>query len=109
MAKVFVVQESLGKNFLSAERFGKLEVLLPPGQIVLSPGPTMYRLRKNLADYCDDDYILCMGDPIAIALAAIVAATINAGKVNFLKWDREQSRYFPVKTNAFQKPSEDPE
>ena len=37
---VFVVQEVPGRNILSAEKFGKLELLLPEGfSIVLSTGP----------------------------------------------------------------------
>ena len=43
---VFVVQEVKGRNVLSAEKFGELELLLPEGnQIVLSAGPPVKRLR----------------------------------------------------------------
>ncbi len=48
---VFVVQEVTGRNILSAEKFGKLELLLPEGsQLVLSTGPTVKRLtyKKKL-------------------------------------------------------------
>ena len=39
---VYVVQEVTGRNILSAEKFGKLELLLPEGsQLVLSSGPTV--------------------------------------------------------------------
>lgn len=106
MGKVYIVQEAIGKNFLPAQTFGELEVLLPQGQIVLSPGPTMYRLRKKLEHYNDNDYLLCIGDPICIALAAVVASSVNNGKVNFLKWDRRHEKYLPIKTNLFQNSSE---
>ena len=45
---VFVVQEVPGRNILSAEKFGDLELLLPEGsQLVLSTGPTVKRLNYN--------------------------------------------------------------
>ena len=44
--KVFVVQEVSGRNILSAEKYGELELLLPNNsQIVLSSGPTVRRLN----------------------------------------------------------------
>ena len=98
---VYVVQESVGKNILPATEYGNLEVLLPPGQIVLSPGPTLARLRKNLKNFSDDDYLLMIGDPIAIALAAMVASDLNNGRVKFLKWDNHGKKYFPISTNIF--------
>ena len=55
---VFVVQEVKGRNVLSAEKFGELELLLPEGnQIVLSAGPTVKRLRYKLRNFNDDDYL----------------------------------------------------
>ena len=37
-----------GKNILSAEKYGKLKVCLPENrQIVLSPGPTVFKLKKT--------------------------------------------------------------
>jgi hypothetical protein len=96
---VYVVQESPGKNVLPAGEYGELKVLLPPGQVVLSPGPTLARLRKNLNAFSDNDYLLMIGDPVAIALAAMVASDINGGRVKMLKWDRRENRYFPVTAN----------
>jgi hypothetical protein len=104
---VYVVQETLGKNLLSAVEYGELKVLLPSGQITLSPGPSVFRLRKKLTDFNDDDYLLLIGDPIAIALAAMVAASINQGKVNFLKWDKQERKYFPVKSDLNRKLSDE--
>jgi hypothetical protein len=99
MATVFVVQDPIGKNILAAQGYGQLEMLLPAGQITLSPGPSVFKLRKKLQHYCDDDYLLLIGDPIAIALAAMVAASMNQGKVNFLKWDKQERRYLAVKSD----------
>ena len=48
---VFVVQEVPGRNILSAENYGKLELLLPKGtQLVLSSQPTVNKLKRNRKD-----------------------------------------------------------
>ncbi len=104
---VYIVQESIGKNFISAKEFGELDILLPQGQIILSPGPTVFRLRKKLHSYNDNDYLLCIGDPIAIALASMVAASINNGKVNFLKWDKQTGQYYPIKSDIHRQLSDE--
>ena len=51
---------------------------------------------SKLKDYSDKDYILAMGDPVAIGIAAIAASDNNNGKVNILKWDRENKAYYSV-------------
>lgn len=103
---VYVVQEVSGKNILSASKFGKLEVLLPAGQIVLSPGPSIFKLKQKLKNYSSDDYLLLIGDPIAIALSAMVAATFNNGRVNFLKWDKQSQNYIAINTDLNRKLSD---
>ena len=93
---VYVVQEVAGKNILSAEKYGDLELLLPEGsQLVLSTAPTVRRLKTKLKDFSDDDYLLLMGDPAAIGICCAVAAAINR-KYNVLKWDRQEMTYYPV-------------
>ena len=42
----------------------------------------------------------------AIAIAAMVASDINQGKVNILKYDREQLCYYPVKIDMYNKGTE---
>ena len=55
----YVVQEVAGKNILSAEKYGDLELLLPEGsQLVLSTAPTVRRLKTKPKDFSDDDYLL---------------------------------------------------
>jgi hypothetical protein len=103
---VYVVQESPGKNIVPAREFGEIKVLLPPGQVAFSSGPTLRRLRHELRDYVDGDYILPIGDPVAIAMAAMVASTLNRGVVNFLKWDRQEKMYYPVHVSLYKGESE---
>ena len=69
MAKVYIVQENPKRNVLGAAKFGELEVILPPReQIVFATAPTVRLMRKKLENYCDDDYLIAMGDPVAIAI-----------------------------------------
>ena len=94
---VYLVQEAPGRNVLAATQYGKIEVLLPPGDIVLSPGPTTRKLQRKLQRFSDEDYLLLMGDPVAIGIACAVAAEANQGRVNLLKWDRQTFVYYAVK------------
>lgn len=95
-SKVFVVQEAVDKNITPAQRYGKVEILLPPGQVVFSSGPTVARLEKGLRNFNEhDDYLLLMGDPVAIGIAcAIVSRYVSF--IRFLKWDRQEKQYVVV-------------
>ena len=93
---VYVLQE-MGRNIRSAEKFGDLKVVLPDNrQIVLSSGPLTFKLRHELKDFNDDDYLLLMGDPAIIAVAGAVVSDVNGGKFKVLKWDRDEKRYYDI-------------
>lgn len=101
---VFVVQEVPGRNILGARIYGDLKVLLPPNvNIVLSPGPTVRRLREGLKGFDSSDFLLLMGDPAVIGLACAIASDINVGKYSVLKWDRIEKDYYPVTIDLHQK------
>lgn len=96
---VYVIQEVQGRNILSAEAYGPLISLLPLGmQIVISSVAAIEILNEKLKTFSDKDYLLTIGDPVAIGLASAVAARNNHGKVKFLKWDREEKRYYVVQS-----------
>lgn len=100
MGTVYIVQESPGKNVLGATSFGNPEFLLPSDrQVTFSPGPTVFELRNRLQRFCDDDYILLIGDPAAIGIACMVAGEANLGRVKLLKWDRQEQRYYPIQVD----------
>lgn len=104
---VYIVQEVPGRNVLSALSYGQLEVLLPPGmQVTLSSGPVVRRLKGALRNFGDNDYLLLMGDPVAIGIACSVAGMVNQGRYKMLKWDREQRLYYPLQVNLLEKFSE---
>ena len=101
---VYVVQEVSGRNILSAEKFGKLELLLPEGsQLVLSAGPTVKRLTHKLRNFNDEDYLLLIGDPALIGVACSIVSDITNGKYNLLKWDKQERQYYPIKINLYEK------
>lgn len=93
---VYVVQEVPGRDILDATKFGELKLMLPQGDVVLSTEPTIHRLRKALANFTDADYLLLLGDPVAIGMATAIAAEMNQGVVKMLKWDRRRFCYYPI-------------
>lgn len=96
MANVFVVQESPGKDLAAAYGFGAVQLLLEAGEVTLSTASTVRRLKSLLKDFSDDDFLLLMGDPVAIGIATAVASDVNQGRVKFLKWSRHHQSYIPI-------------
>jgi hypothetical protein len=101
--KVFVVSESPKHNIAPALDYGEIEVVLPPSQsqIIFSSAPTVSRIKRVLENFSDDDYLLFIGDPTAIAILATVAAAKNNGRFKCLKWDKQERRYLPIQIDIF--------
>lgn len=77
-----------------AGQFGELVFLIPPGNIYRNRmASTLATLRAALKDATADDYLLAVGDPVAIATAVLVAGSHTGGKINLLKWDRLHATY----------------
>lgn len=113
-ARVFIVQEPMkldkpsGQmvsvfNFNKAAEYGELMIMLPAGQVGLSPAPTIFRLNECLADFGDEDYLLAAGDTAAIAIASMIAASKNRGRVKLLKYDRDARSYIRVDIDIHKK------
>lgn len=101
---VFLVQENPYINVLGAAEYGDIVVLFESGQqIMFSPQPAIRKLKRKLKDFDDGDYLLMMGDPAAMGIACCVAAEMNRGRFNILKWDKKQQRYYPVSINLNEK------
>lgn len=73
-------------NLNAAELFGEVEVMLEHYNAAMAPQQMISLLRNRLKDFCDDDHILPMGDPVAIGAAIAIAADFNHGRVKILKW-----------------------
>ena len=108
---VYVIQEIPGTkynapriNVLDAEEFGKLKFLMKEdAQIIFSPGPLIFELRKKLKNFKKDDYILCTGDPAIVGIACSLVSDITNGKYNLLKWDRQSKQYYSLTINLYER------
>ena len=78
--------------------------LLPElSQIIFSPGPLIFKLRKGLKDFTTDDYLLLTGDPAIIGVACSIVSDITNGKYNLLKWDKQERKYYPITINLYER------
>ena len=108
---VYVIQEIPGTqsgnpkiNIMGASRYGKFKFLLPEfSQIIFSPGPLIFKLRKSLKDFKEGDYLLLTGDPAIIGVACSIVSDITNGKYNLLKWDKQERKYYPIEINLYEK------
>lgn len=97
---VYVVQHSAGRNLFRAHRFGELkEVLHPSTNIMSDCSHVLPTIRGVLQSFSDEDYILAMGDPVAIGICIAEACFINKGRCKILKWDKEERDYYVVAFN----------
>ena len=72
-------------------------------QIIFSPGPLIFKLRKLLKIILQEDYLLLTGDPAIIGVACSIVSDITNGKYNLLKWDKQERKYYPIKINLYEK------
>ena len=108
---VYVIQEVPGTqagnpkiNIIGASEFGKMKFLLPEfSQIIFSPGPLIFKLRKALKDFTTEDYLLLTGDPAIIGVACSIVSDITNGKYKVLKWDKQERKYYPIEINLYEK------
>ena len=109
--RVYIVQRAAFKNrrtgewedkydLSTAEEYGRLVYLLPPGNIGKDMTTTMARLEHRLSEYEPGDHLLAVGDPVAIAAAVLVAGKWNDGEISLLKWDRIAQVYYPYKVSV---------
>ena len=108
---VYVIQEVAGTqagnpkiNIMGASNYGKFKFLLPEfSQIIFSPGPLVFKLRKGLRDFTKEDYLLLTGDPAIIGVACSIVSDITGGKFNLLKWDKQERKYYSIEINLYEK------
>ena len=110
-SKVYVIQEIAGTsqgspkiNIMGAAKYGDFVFCLPEmAQIIFSPGPLIFKLRKILKDYTEKDYLLLTGDPAIIGVACSIVSDITNGRYKLLKWDKQEKRYYPIEINLYEK------
>jgi hypothetical protein len=94
-------------NILGASDFGYLVICLPnygpDSQIIFSSSPFVFKMRKNLRDFRKQDYILLTGDPAIIGISCAIVSDTTNGQFKLLKWDRRESKYYPIDFDLYQK------
>ena len=108
---VYVIQEIAGTrdgrpkiNIMGAAEFGTFKFLLPElSQIIFSPGPLIFKLRKGLQNYKPSDFLLLTGDPAIIGVACSIVSDITNGKYQLLKWDKQERKYYSSNINLHEK------
>ena len=108
---VYVIQEIPGTqsgnpkiNIMGASKYGEFKFLLPEfSQIIFSPGPLIFKLRKSLKDFSEEDYLLLTGDPAIIGVACSIVSDMTNGKYKLLKWDKQEKQYYPININLHEK------
>lgn len=111
MSTVYVVQEPLYRgqpkfSLEPARQYGTIRRLLDweDGRVPFPREAVLTKLLRGLADYTADDYILLAGHPVAIALAAMVAAEMSGGKVQLLSFNKLEGAYEVVCVDLDQLP-----
>jgi len=46
---------------------------------------------------------LCTGDPAIIGLSTAIVSDVTGGRFNLLKWDRQETRYYPLTFDLYDK------
>lgn len=78
--------------------------LLPElSQIIFSPGPLIFKLRKGLKDFTTEDYLLLTGDPAIIGVTCSIVSDMTNGKYKLLKWDKQERKYYPIEINLYER------
>ena len=91
-------------NIMGASEYGEFVFLLPElSQIIFSPGPLIFKLRKGLKDFKLGDHLLLTGDPAIIGVACSIVSDMTNGKYNLLKWDKQERKYYPIEINLYER------
>jgi len=109
--KVYVIQMIAGTaegrpkiNIMGASEYGEFVFLLPElSQIIFSPGPLIFKLRKALKDFTSEDHLLLTGDPAIIGVACSIVSDMTNGRYNLLKWDKQERKYYPIEINLYER------
>jgi len=109
--KVYVIQMIAGTaegrpkiNIMGASEYNDFIFLLPElSQIIFSPGPLIFKLRKGLKDFKLGDHLLLTGDPAIIGVACSIVSDMTNGKYNLLKWDKQERKYYPIEINLYER------
>lgn len=100
MSRVFVIQDNGTKDFRKARRYGALVPVLWGDAFPDNSKERVIEMQAIIRAKLRDmdplvDCVLLTGDPVAIALTALVISERSL-TVRFLKWDRENREYYLI-------------
>lgn len=84
-----------------AEKFGKLVYLLSPTASPFNAQKLVDEMTKKLSNFGDQDYLLLIGNPVLIGMAAGIASDRNLGMLHLLQWSGRDSSYIPIRVKLF--------
>lgn len=105
MPTVYIVQNQMRRSTTSgklepafdlapAREYGNLSFLLDSGPTPMIADAMIEELDAKLENYDrDTDYLLAVGNPVAISAAAAIVAFNCDGRVRMLVWDRIVRKY----------------
>jgi len=105
---VFIVQKSMKFDDATGEfspkfpgiekasKWGVLRYLLGPTASPFNPSSVLAEMSEKLSSFCDDDFLVLVGNPALIGAATAIAANRNSGRVRCLQWSGRQSDYAPI-------------
>jgi hypothetical protein len=106
--RVFIVQEPLRRSasgevvpridYRTLAPYGDVKFLFAWGDLrddesLENPAAFLWRLRTLLRTYTSDDYLVLLGNPALTAMATLIAAEQNNGRVRLLDWIRDERQY----------------
>ena len=110
---VFVVQQQMKYDEIKRElvprfpsiskasKWGELIYILAPGDHPFDTESVIGSIHTKLLDFCDDDHLLLIGNPVLIGMVTAVAAHYNDGSVKFLQWSGRHGEYTEIVTKTF--------
>lgn len=121
-SRVFVVQEPFRKvqgqvvpriPLHTLEEFGTVTYLCSWSELQHDSNDDMtparaaelyHKIRRKLCDYSNDDFLVLLGNPALGAMATMIAAECNNGRVSILDWIRDASAYRIIDIDAHCQP-----
>lgn len=90
-------------NMLPLLEWGSPVLLLEDDEASMLNTAAMERkLKRKLAGFREQDYIVASGAPAAIGIACAIVALRNRGRFKVLVWDRQEEQYYPVQANILE-------
>lgn len=83
-------------GLFQAEKWGELAYLLSPTASPFNAEGILQDLRFKLKHFCDEDYLVLIGNPALIGAATSIAAYANGGRVKCLQWSGRQKDYAEI-------------